>query len=333
MARAGSCVVGSITRSGRSTTHAAGDHEHEPGERGLAGHPGVEQVEPAGRVEAAAERVASHGGAEGDDVEQRADERRAPTPNAGTARRGCTPAPPATRRRSARASRTARRSRTSTAPGRARSPRRRPRRRRGSRPRAAVVVVGRGVVVAVVSPGTVVCPGVVTGEDSSSKPNDPSPPVSPVGSVVDHETVQSPAGGGLRRAAVTVEAVVADLGGFSMAVKGLPLQPIESWASPICSSKCSTISRRRRAAARSRRRARSRSATGPRPADAPLADEQRDEAGHARPARPAPRSAGCGGEHRFGKPPGEHGSWGRSRRAAPPPGDGARPPAAVTPHR
>ena len=56
----------------------AGDDEHQPGERGPPRPPGVEQVEPAGRVEPAAERLVVYRRAEGDDVEQRAGERQQP---------------------------------------------------------------------------------------------------------------------------------------------------------------------------------------------------------------------------------------------------------------
>ena len=73
MAMAGSCVVGSMTRSGRSTTHPRGDHEHEAGDRRPPGPAGVEQVEPRPGAEAAAERVLVDGRAQGDDVQQRAE--------------------------------------------------------------------------------------------------------------------------------------------------------------------------------------------------------------------------------------------------------------------
>ena len=66
-----------MTRSGPQHDPAAGDHEHEPGDGGAAGPAGVEEVEPRRRVEPAAERLALDGRAQGDDVEQRADERRA----------------------------------------------------------------------------------------------------------------------------------------------------------------------------------------------------------------------------------------------------------------
>ncbi len=75
--------------------------------------------------------------------------------------------------------------------------------------------------------------------------NDPSWPASPVGSVVDHATVQSPAGGGLRRAAVTVSPSSLTLGGFSIDVNGLPLQPIEIFASPTASVEAQEDLRRR----------------------------------------------------------------------------------------
>jgi hypothetical protein len=50
------------------------DHEHQAGDRRPPRPTGVEQVEPAGRVEAVAERLVVDRGGEGDDVEQGAEE-------------------------------------------------------------------------------------------------------------------------------------------------------------------------------------------------------------------------------------------------------------------
>ena len=116
MAIAGSCVVGSMTRSGP---------QHDPRgrrRRARAGRapPGRPSRRRAGRarphgLRPLAERVVVDGGAERDDVEQRCRRTSGSTPSAGSARRGCTPGPPARPRRSARTIRRARRGRTSTA--------------------------------------------------------------------------------------------------------------------------------------------------------------------------------------------------------------------------
>ena len=74
MPSASMLVVGSMTRSGLSTTQPDADDEHQAHDRGPPGPVAVEQVEPAGRVEPAAERLALHAGAEPDEVDDGADQ-------------------------------------------------------------------------------------------------------------------------------------------------------------------------------------------------------------------------------------------------------------------
>ena len=215
MARAGSCVVGSMTRSGRSTTQPVAITSTRRAIAARPGQPASSRSSHVPGLRPVAERLVVDRRAEGDDVEQRAGERedphRAQEPHGEDVLRTLRPGHDDQDERPEQDGQAERRQDPSQPRGPVGHVGGVLHGRRAGRPVAATDLGRRdgrcrrgALPVAGVVPSGDVSSGAGVGDESTSKLNEPRAPSSPFGCSVVQLTLQEPAGIGTRIGTVSV---------------------------------------------------------------------------------------------------------------------------------